>query len=443
MFRRLLIANRGAIARRVVRACRALGVESVVVYSNADQGAPYLTEADHAEPLPGVTAAESYLNQPAVLEIARRLGCDAVHPGYGFLAENAGFARAVREADLEFIGPSPGHLDQLGDKVAARATFAERGFPIHAGSRLVEDADDAMRAAEEIGYPVLLKPSQGGGGIGMVRVDAASGLPAAMARARAIADSSFGSTDVYLERFVTRARHVEFQVLADRQGNVMHLYERDCSVQRRHQKVIEEAPAPGIPREALTAVADAAVNTLAAVGYDGIGTVETLADADQTFGFLEVNPRIQVEHAVTEAVTGVDIVEQQIRLAAGGALPSQPELSGHAIELRLYAEAHGTGAPSTGRLTVFRPPQLHDVRVETGFAEGQFVTPFYDPLLAKIIAHGADRELAIGRALVALRAFEVRGVDTNAAVLRAVLESQAFARGAVHTRFLDELEVGS
>jgi acetyl-CoA carboxylase biotin carboxylase subunit len=259
-----------------------------------------------------------------------------------------------------------------------------------------------------------------------------------VARAGAIAEGAFGDRALYLEKWVERARHVEFQMLADRRGRVMHLYERDCSLQRRHQKVIEEAPAPGIAREALDAVAGSAVAALQALAYDGIGTVETLADAEHAFGFLEVNPRIQVEHAVTEAVTGIDLVAEQIRLAAGGALPARPPLDGHAIEVRIYAEQPRTGAPSTGRLQVFRPPCLHAVRVETGYGEGQFVTPFYDPLLAKVIAHAPSRDLAIGRALVALKAFDVRGVATNIPLLRAALESEAFASGAVHTRFLDE-----
>tara|TARA_A100001015_G_scaffold288960_1_gene360333 strand:- start:107 stop:1435 length:1329 start_codon:yes stop_codon:yes gene_type:complete len=440
---KVLIANRGAIARRIVRACATLKISSVVVFAPADAEAPYLSEATEAYPLIGNTALETYLDQAQLLAIAKRCGADAVHPGYGFLSENPTFASKVCESGLIFIGPSPTWLEQMGDKVAARTLLAQAGFSVFAGSGLVQSADEAARALAKIGLPLVVKPSGGGGGMGMSVVRTESELNAAIERSRHIATQAFSADGVFLERWIERPRHIEFQILADGAGGAMHLYERECSVQRRHQKLIEEAPAPGLSRALLNQQADLAERICGELGYDNVGTLETLYEDSGQFGFLEMNTRIQVEHGVTEAVTGLDLVATQIRLAAGDPLPAdRPPLQGFAVEARLYAEDTQTGFPSTGRLTVFRPPELYAVRIETGFQEGQWVTPYFDPLLAKIIAHGDTREQAIGRVLVALRAFSVEGVTTNRDLLSRVLRDQAFLRGELDTGIVSRLQRG-
>ncbi len=436
---KILICNRGAIARRVVRACRALGKRSVVVYSEADAGAPYLDEADEAFGLPGSLPLDTYLNQDALLEIARQCGADAVHPGYGFLAENAEFAERVIAAGMTFIGPQPRWLAEMGDKVAARRFMQEQGFPIFAGSDLLTDDASAVAAAAEIGYPVLVKPSGGGGGMGMQAVSDEAALVDAVKRAQAVSASAFGSDGVYLERLLERPRHIEFQIAGDGQGGAVHVYERECSVQRRNQKLIEESPAPGIDDKLVRQTAELAARVCGAIGYDNVGTLETLFTPDGEVGFLEMNTRIQVEHGVTEMVTGCDLVQLQISLAEGGALPQTPARHGYAIEARLYAEDPRTLMPSTGLLAHFHWPELHGVRIETGYRAGQHVTPFYDALLAKIIAHGETREMAIGRLLVALRAFEVSGVTTNAELLMRVLQDQNFLQGRVDTSIVPRI----
>ncbi len=435
----VLICNRGAIARRVVRACRALGKRSVVVFSEADAGAPYLEEADEAFGLSGSQPLDTYLNQDALLEIARQCGADAVHPGYGFLAENAAFAERVIAAGLTFIGPDPRWLADMGDKVAARRFMQEKGFPVFAGSDLLTDDASAVAAAAAIGYPVLVKPSGGGGGMGMQAVPDEAALVAAVKRAQAVSASAFGSDGVYLERLLERPRHIEFQIAADGQGGAVHVYERECSVQRRNQKLIEECPAPGVDPNLVKETAELAARVCGAIGYDNVGTLETLFTADGEVGFLEMNTRIQVEHGVTEMVTGCDLVQLQISLAEGGTLPQIPVRDGFAIEARLYAEDPQTLMPSTGRLAHFQWPRLHGVRVESGYQAGQNVTPYYDALLAKIIAHGETREMAIGRLLVALRAFEVSGVTTNAPLLMKVLQDQDFLQGRVDTSIVPRI----
>lgn len=440
--KRLLIANRGAIARRIVRACRALSIESVVVYSEADLGAPYIAEADHAYALQGVTGQDTYLNQTALLRVAQTAGVDAVHPGYGFLAENAEFAQAVLDQGHVFVGPRPQWLQRMGDKVAARQLLGEHGFPVFAGSGLITELGEAKQVAEQIGYPVMVKPTGGGGGMGMEVVRREQDLTAALARAQAIAGSAFANSGVYLERFIDRPRHIEFQILADGKGQAMHMYERECSVQRRNQKLIEESPAPGIDAKLLLERAELAARACAELRYDNVGTLETLFTADGGMGFLEMNTRIQVEHGVTEAVTGCDLIQLQIELAGGGGLPAMPSRQGFAIEARLYAEDPDTMLPSTGKLTVFRPPELHGVRVETGYQAGQQITPYYDAMLAKIIAHGHTRELAIGRLLVALRAFEVGGIKTNAQLLMRILQNEAFVAGQVDTGIVARVKGG-
>lgn len=433
MLAKILVANRGAIARRIIRACQALNIASVAVYSEADRDAPYLAEATQAMPLRGNSAAESYLDQQQLLTAAVASGADSVHPGYGFLAENAGFAAAVNAQGMTFIGPDPHWIEQMGDKVNGRRMLAEAGMPVFAGSELIDDMAAAEAFVAKVGLPVVVKPSGGGGGIGMHVVRSPKELPGAINAAVETAQRAFASAGVFLERWIEKPRHIEFQILADLHGNAMHLYERDCSVQRRHQKLIEESPAPGLERGQLEQQAQQFSDICQGLGYNNLGTVETLFAPDGGLGFLEMNTRIQVEHGVTEEVTGVDLVAAQITLAAGGQLPRQTPLQGFAMEVRLYAEDSQTLFPSTGTLTVFRPPKLHGVRIETGYREGQVVTPYYDPLLAKIIARGATREQAIGRLAVALRAFTVRGVSTNAQLLLNILQDDLFVKGQVDT----------
>ncbi|WP_428245387.1 acetyl-CoA carboxylase biotin carboxylase subunit [Ferrovibrio sp.] len=434
----ILVANRGAAAMRVIRAAKAMGLKAVAVYSEADAGLPYLAMADQALPIGGAAPRESYLNQEALLEAMRLSGADALHPGYGFLSENAEFAAKVEASGAVFIGPSPHHIDAMGHKARARALMAGHGMPVGASSAVLgEAAAEIAAAGAAIGYPVMVKPAGGGGGIGMLAAKDEAELLAAVSRARSMAARSFGVPDIYLEKLLLRPRHVEFQILADRAGNATHVFERDCSVQRRHQKVIEEAPAPGLSHAVTRGMAARVAGIMAAMDYDVIGTVETLHTDADGFGFLEVNTRLQVEHAVTEEVTGLDLVRCQIRLACGEALsdvlPAAPEIRGHAIQARIYAEDPVRMFPSPGPLNVFRLAGGDGIRVETGYAEGCTVTPFYDPMIAKIIAHGADRAQAIARLDAALAASHIEGVKTNIPLLRAILVFPDFRAGHVHT----------
>ncbi len=439
MFRRVFVANRATVARRVVRACRELGIDSVAAHADIDAAAPHLAEATATARLPGYRAQDTYLNVARLIEAAKQSHCDALHPGYGFLAENADFARAVESAGIRFIGPAAQWIETLGDKTRARQAMAEAGFPVHAGSGVLNDLDAAKEAVRQTGFPAVLKPSAGGGGIGMVRVASEVDLPAAFATARTQAGRAFGNDAVYVEAWLDRPRHIEFQVIGDG-DTTLGVLERECSVQRRHQKVIEEAPAPGLDRSLLAGIEAAATDALA--GYDSLGTVETLY-ADGEFGFLEVNTRLQVEHGVTEAITDIDLVQAQIRIAAGEDLskvtPDKVVADGHAVEARIYAEDSERLLPSTGRLSVYRPPDLVGVRIESGYTEGQWVTPYFDPLLAKVIGTGATREQAIGRTLVGVKAFDIQGVETNRDLLQNVLGSEPFIAGRLHTGLLDEL----
>ncbi len=434
----VLIANRGAIARRIVRACNELGLDSVVVFSPADAGAPYLEEASQAFPLTGLRPLDSYLDQDQLLQIARQSGADAVHPGYGFLSENSIFAGRVIDAGMVFIGPDPVWLERMGDKVNARRMMAEQGMATFEGSDLITDVASAKQAAEQIGFPLVVKPSGGGGGMGMQVVENMKGLETALAQAKAVADAAFGNGDLYLERWIEKPRHIEYQILADEYGNAMHLYERECSVQRRHQKLIEESPAPGVDAVLLAQQAELGAKVCSGLGYNNLGTLETLYSQGET-GFLEMNTRIQVEHGVTEEVTGIDLVQQQILLAAGGPLPDPVLMKGHAIEVRVYAEDAQTLMPSTGVLRAFQPPNLHGVRIETGYQQGQEVSPYYDALLAKVIAKGNTRAQAIGRVVVALQAFNIQGVQTNVALLLRILQDPEFLAGNVDTRIVERI----
>ncbi|MCC6642193.1 MAG: acetyl-CoA carboxylase biotin carboxylase subunit [Deltaproteobacteria bacterium] len=443
VLRRVLIANRGEIARRVIRACRDLGVETVAVYSEADAGAPFVREADAAFPIGPSPARDSYLNAPALLVALKESGADAVHPGYGFLSENAAFADAVRDAGAIFVGPPASAIRAMGDKAAARRLMREAGVPVTPGTGLLGDADAAVAAAETLGYPVMVKASAGGGGIGMVPCEDEAQLRRGFASAVGRAQASFGNGAVYLERLVHGARHVEIQIAADAHGAVVHLFERECSVQRRHQKVIEEAPAPNLAPAVRDAMGDAALRAARAIGYRNVGTLEFLLAPSGEFYFMEMNTRLQVEHPVTEWTTGVDLVQLQLRLAAGEPLGlAQADLAqtGHAIELRLYAEDPARGfLPSPGEVTRLVWPSGADVRVDAGIEQGSKVTPFYDPLLAKLIVRGETREAAIGRGREALRTLSVEGVKTNAPLLARVLADPAFFRGEVSIHYLSRL----
>jgi acetyl-CoA carboxylase biotin carboxylase subunit len=438
MFQRVLVANRGAVARRVIRALRSLGIESVAVYSDAEAGAPHVEEADLAFRIGPGPAKESYLNQERILGALEISKADALHPGYGFLSENGSFARRVEAAGAQFIGPSPRWLDAMGHKTQARALMERHGMPMAPGSPVLGLDDESVLAhAKRIGFPVLIKPAAGGGGIGMIAAAHEGAIKGAIEQARTMSQRAFGVSDIYLERLVKKPRHIEFQVLADRAGEVRHIFERDCSVQRRHQKVIEESPAPLVGRDVIRSLGDQVAAILKAIGYDNIGTVEMLCDENGGFSFLEMNTRLQVEHAVTEVVTGVDLVVAQIRAAAGervnNILPAAIPQNGHAIEARVCAEDSWTHYPSPGKLETFRPPCDEGIRVETGYIEGCVVSPYYDSLLGKVIVHAATREGAIEKLDEALEHFAVKGVKTNIEFLRAVLQLPDFRMGSVHT----------
>lgn len=443
--KRVLVANRGAVARRVIRALRGLGLESVAVYSEADRDLPYLREADAACFIGPAPAPASYLNMQALLDAARQCGADAVHPGYGFLSENADFAQAVSDAGLTFIGPSPRWIRLLGHKVQAREAMRARGMPMVPSTPVLPDDPAAVRhAASELGYPVLIKPAAGGGGIGMLPVDGPQDIDAQWGRAKAVAERGFGRADLYLEKLLQAPRHIEFQFLADRHGGVRCLYERDCSTQRRHQKVIEEAPAPAIDRAELDEMAGRLQAILAGMGYDVIGTVEMLYTPQTGFAFLEVNTRLQVEHAVTEEVTGVDLVAAQIRLAAGeridAVLPQLPAPAGHAVQARIYAEDPVRFLPSPGVIRQFDLPALEGIRIETGYAQGCRVSSHYDPLLAKVIARAPNRRVCLDLLEQALATCRIEGVKTNIPFVLRVLQDPAFRAGQLSTDMVGRLQ---
>jgi acetyl/propionyl-CoA carboxylase alpha subunit len=448
MIRRLLIANRGEIAVRIARACRELGVESVAAYSAADARALHVMAADRAVSIGPAPAADSYLSIPHIIDAAREAGADAVHPGYGFLSENAAFAEACEEAGLAFVGPPSHVIAQMGSKIEARRLMERAGVPVVPGETPAEQSDEALGATiERLGLPALIKPSAGGGGKGMHRVLAREEIAGAVQTARREAVAAFGDGTLYVERLIERAHHVEVQIVGDRQGHLVHVFERECSVQRRHQKVIEESPSPAITpglRERLTA---AALDAARAVSYSSTGTVEFLVDPaapdiDRApFYFLEMNTRLQVEHPVTEQVAGVDLVRAQLIVASGEPLPwDQGALvqRGHAVQARVYAEDPSRGfLPQAGRLLLYREPRLPGVRVDAGFVEGDEVSIHYDPLLAKVIASAETRVLAIARLIAALRGYPVLGIRTNIPYLLRILEHPRFQSGNVDTGFLE------
>ena len=443
MFGKVLIANRGEIACRVIRTARALGVRTVAVYSDADRNARHVKLADEARRIGPPAAAESYLNGDAILEAARACGAQAIHPGYGFLAENAAFAQACRRAKLVFIGPSPEAIAAMGDKSAAKRLMEKAAVPLVPGYH-GENQDSAFleKEAARIAYPVLIKPCAGGGGKGMRIVEEKKSFVSMLEGARREAKSAFGDDRVLLERYLRQPRHIEVQVFGDVQGNAVHLFERDCSVQRRHQKVLEEAPAPGMTPERRRAMGEAALAAARAIGYSGAGTVEFIAEQDGRFYFMEMNTRLQVEHPVTEMITGLDLVEWQLRVAAGERLPLlQDELtfSGHAIEARIYAEdPERDFLPATGKLLHLAfPADTRDVRIDSGVEAGGEITPWYDPMIAKLVVRGPDRETALARLGRALAETEIAGVTTNVAFLRRVVASRAFAAAELDTGLID------
>jgi len=440
----VLVANRGEIARRVIASARRLGIRSVAVYSEADADLPFAREADEAVLIGPAQPAASYLNGAAVLAAARTTGATSVHPGYGFLAENAHFAASVIDAGLTWIGPAPASIELMGDKISARNLMEKAGVPVAPGTREpVADVAAALAAASAVGYPVMIKASAGGGGIGMSAAADPAQLESGFDTARSRAERFFGSPAILLERYVERARHVEVQILGLADGRVLALGERDCSVQRRHQKVAEETPSPGVSPELRARMLAAAVLAGQVVDYRGAGTVEFLVDvAAGSFMFLEMNTRLQVEHPVTELVTGIDLVEQQFLIAAGAGVSFDPAAvapSGHALELRIYAEDSKRFLPSPGTITEWTEPAGPGVRVDSGYTAGNTVTPFYDPLLAKLCVHGADRAQALERARAAVAGFTVSGVKTNLGFHGELLADPAFCSGDYDTGLVGRL----
>ncbi|WP_312916598.1 acetyl/propionyl/methylcrotonyl-CoA carboxylase subunit alpha [Stenotrophomonas sp.] len=443
MFNKILIANRGEIACRVIATCRRLGIATVAVYSDADRNARHVRLADEAIHIGAAPATESYLRAEVILDAARRSGAQAIHPGYGFLSENAGFARACHAAGIVFIGPPAGAIDAMGDKSSAKALMQTANVPLTPGYHGERQEPEFLRSqADAIGYPVLIKASAGGGGKGMRKVEASAEFEAALASCQREAQASFGNAHVLVEKYVERPRHIEIQVFGDSHGNVVYLFERDCSVQRRHQKVLEEAPAPGMTAERRAAMGKAATDAARAVGYVGAGTVEFIAGPDGDFYFMEMNTRLQVEHPVTELITGTDLVEWQLRVAAGQPLPKaqdQLQIHGHAIEARLYAEDADRGfLPSTGTLRHLRLPQPSaNVRIDAGVEQGDAITPYYDPMIAKLIVWDVDRDRALQRMQQALAQCQVVGVTTNAAFLRRLVMTDSFRTANLDTALIE------
>ncbi|MDZ4699428.1 MAG: acetyl-CoA carboxylase biotin carboxylase subunit [Rhodothermales bacterium] len=439
--RKLLIANRGEIAVRIIRTCRRLGIQTVAIYSDADRIAPHVQLADEVYAIGPAPSASSYLVIEKILTAARESGADAVHPGYGFLSERAAFAEACAAAGLTFVGPAPQAIRAMGDKTAARALMQEAGVPMAPGSpNAVADPAEAKRLAKHIGYPVLIKAAAGGGGKGMRLVTAPESFQAALETAQREAGAAFGDDRVFIEKYIVEPRHIEIQVLADQHGNTVHLFERECSIQRRHQKVIEEAPSAVLTPDVRAKMGEAAVCAARAVDYVSAGTVEFLVDRDLNFYFMEMNTRLQVEHPVTECITGLDLVEEQIRIAEGeplGYTQADLAIDGHAIECRIYAEDPANGfLPDPGRLLVHRPPSGPGVRVDAGVEEGGEVPIHYDPMIAKLVAFAPTRAAAIARMDAALSEYRIAGVATTIPFCRFVMQHEAFRSGRFSTHFV-------
>ncbi|RMF01492.1 MAG: acetyl-CoA carboxylase biotin carboxylase subunit, partial [Bacteroidetes bacterium] len=440
---KILVANRGEIALRVMRTARRMGIKTVAVYSEVDRHAPHVVFADEAVCLGPAPSKDSYLLGDKIIEFCQELGVDGIHPGYGFLSENAAFARAVEAAGITFIGPGSHAIEVMGDKLAAKKTVSGYEVPMVPGvDHAITDVAQAKKVAEQIGFPILIKASAGGGGKGMRVVEQADEFEAQMERAVSEAVSAFGNGAVFIEKFVTKPRHIEIQILADTHGNVVHLFERECSIQRRHQKVVEEAPSAVLSPDLRARMGQAAVQVAKSCDYVGAGTVEFLLDADHNFYFLEMNTRLQVEHPVTELITGIDLVEMQIRVARGEQLPfSQEELTikGHAIELRVYAEDPlNNFLPSVGTLTTYRPARGEGIRVDDGFTEGMEIPIYYDPMIAKLVTYGENRDAALQRMVEAIENYEVAGVATTLPFGKFVCQHPAFRSGDFDTHFVQK-----
>lgn len=439
--KKVLIANRGEIARRVIRTLKAMDIKSVAIYSDADENAPHVLEADEAVYVGKSPSSESYLQQEIIIEACKKLQVDAIHPGYGFLSENAGFARKLKQNGIILIGPSPESMEIMGDKLSAKQAVKSYNVPLVPGvDEAITDIDKAITIAEEVGYPILIKASAGGGGKGMRLVENSGEFREQMKLAQNEARSSFGDDAVFIEKFVTKPRHIEIQVFADKHGNTVYLFERECSIQRRHQKVVEEAPSPLLTPELRKKMGEAAVAVCRACNYEGAGTVEFLVDGNHDFFFLEMNTRLQVEHPVTEEITGLDLVEWQIRVARGEELPKKQEeltINGHAIEVRVYAEDTINGfTPDIGNLQRYRIPSGRSVRVDDAFLEGMDIPIYYDPMIAKLVVWGKDRKSAIQRTIQAIDEYQISGVKTTLDFGKFVMKHPAFQSGDFDTNFV-------
>lgn len=441
--KKVLIANRGEIARRIIKTCKRLNMETVAIFSEADRDLPYVKEADYAFLIGPSQVQQSYLKADDIIALAKREKVDAIHPGYGFLSENAEFARRVEAEGIIFIGPKPETMEKMGDKIGARTTMINANVPVVPGTEEgLPSVEDAIAAANTIGYPIMLKASAGGGGIGMIRCDDEATLLKHFESIKTRAKSYFGSDVVFLEKFIDSSRHIEVQIFGDSHGNIVHLFERNCSVQRRNQKVIEEAPSPNFPQEAREKLWEAAVNAAKAVNYVNAGTVEFIVDHNHQFYFLEMNTRLQVEHPITEAITGFDLVEWQLKVAAGEELPVKDQSAitsnGHALEFRIYAEDPKTFFPSPGTIISQNWETKEDIRIDAGYAEGDKVTPFYDPMISKVIVHAANRKLAIESAQKVFSSAKIEGVKTNIPLFHHFLEDESFNSGVYSTSVLGE-----
>lgn len=441
--KKLLIANRGEIARRIIKTCKRLNIETVAIYSEADEQLPYVQEADYAFLIGPSQVQQSYLKADEIIALALREGVDAIHPGYGFLSENAEFARKAEAAGITFIGPKAETIEKMGDKIESRLTMIQANVPVVPGTENgLNSLEDALRVAKQIGYPIMLKASAGGGGIGMIKCDDDATLTQHFESIKTRAKSYFGSDIVFLEKFIEDSRHIEVQIFGDTKGNIVHLFERNCSVQRRNQKVLEESPSPNFPEAAKEKLFEAAINAAKAVDYVNAGTVEFIVDQNHQFYFLEMNTRLQVEHPVTEAVTGFDLVEWQLKVAQGEELPVKEQekitTNGHAFEFRIYAEDPKTFFPSPGTISTLAWGDDSDVRIDAGYEEGDKVTPFYDPMISKIIIHSENRKLAIEKAQKFFSSAKIEGVRTNISLFDQFLHDSKFESGIYSTSVLGE-----
>ncbi len=440
--KKILIANRGEIALRIMRSARELGIKTVAVYSEADRNALHVRFADEAVLIGPPPSSESYLRMEKIIDAARKTGADAIHPGYGFLSENEDFAKLVEDEGLIFIGPSAKAIELMGSKLAAKAAVAKFNVPLVPGtSEPITDVKAAKKVAADIGYPVLIKASAGGGGKGMRIVEDEQSFQEQMERAISEATSAFGDGSVFIEKYITKPRHIEFQIFGDQHGNVVHLFERECSIQRRHQKVVEEAPSSILTPEKRNAMGEAAINVAKSCGYYGAGTVEFILDDQLNFYFLEMNTRLQVEHPVTEEVTGLDLVKLQIKVAEGETIPFKQEdlkITGHAVEVRVYAEDPANNfLPDIGTLQTYRRPQGHGIRVDDGFEQGMSIPFYYDPMIAKLICHAEDRAGAIEKMIRAIDEYEITGLETTLGFCKFVMQHEAFRSGNFDTRFVE------